>query len=63
MPLTQLPLTQQIFLVAVVVLFSALPLALLYGWIVTKGWEETPAATKVSPAQPTHQVEDERRAA
>jgi hypothetical protein len=51
-----MPLVQDIFLVAVVVGFSSLPLALLYGWIVTKGWEQTPTvAVRGEPTtRPSH---------
>lgn len=45
-----MPLTQQIFLVVVVVGFISLPLALLYGWIVTKGWEQTPPVVSKAPS-------------
>jgi hypothetical protein len=42
-----MPLSQKLFLIAVVVAFSSVPLVLLYGWIVTKGWEDSaPAAAK-----------------
>lgn len=45
-----MPLTQILMLTAIVALFTAMPLILLYGWIVTKGWEQTPSALVKAPS-------------
>jgi hypothetical protein len=59
-----MPLSQQIFLTAVVVLFLSVPLMLTYGWIVTKGWEQTPTVpTKAQPAPGIDHSDDLQKAA
>ena len=45
-----MPLNQQIFLALIIVGLLSLPLAMFYGWIVTKGWEQTTLVFVEGPA-------------